>query len=453
MAQEQWKGKWKPVRELGGGGQGTTYEVTSISDSSRSGVLKLLKRDGDEQARARMAHEAINLETLAKLGVKVPALLDHNTQHHGDTSIQLYIVMEFVQGETLDRVVKARGGRLTLEESVALARALCATIGAMHARDVLHRDLKPANLMVRDFETADVVVLDLGLSFDRENKQETRTRTGETMKNELMALPEMTVLGGNRRDPRSDITNIVSIFFYCLTGHLPGHLRDGRNRPPHQWEGMAVRHLLAGDPRRDQVEYLFDMGFETDIEVRFQTIKELEERLELVLSARATKKDPLQLDAEMGALLRKRNRQFQLQEFIPAARVIEGHLQKSLQTLTKAKTYEIGMGGMTIEQPLPPAIDKVYDIPFAITVRIRLFPHRRHIKFMVGAKAERCVVLSTVLGQDQNGQMFPPSPWEEVAWFNPTEPPSEERVSAWLNDRVTEAMEFLGKAVAVDSIP
>src|SRR5205823_4701448 len=97
MADEQWKAKWNPVRDLGGGGQGTTYEVTSLTDPLRRGVLKLLNRDGDQQARARMAHEAINLETLAKQGVKVPALLDHNTPQFPDTTVQLYIVMEFVQ--------------------------------------------------------------------------------------------------------------------------------------------------------------------------------------------------------------------------------------------------------------------------------------------------------------------------------------------------------------------
>ncbi len=82
-----------------------------------------------------------------------------------------------------------RGGHLSLEHSLAIARDLAKTISRMHSPEinVLHRDLKPANLMIRDFKNADVVVLDLGLSFDRENEQNFLTGTGETIKNELIA--------------------------------------------------------------------------------------------------------------------------------------------------------------------------------------------------------------------------------------------------------------------------
>jgi serine/threonine-protein kinase len=234
MSARIWEKNWKIVRELGAGGQGTAHEVVSINDPARRGVLKRLIKDKvhDDQARARMAIEAINLDKLAKLGVKVPARIEHNTELYGDTSIELYIVMEFVAGETLDRVVRARGGGLGLEQSIAITGELCRTIKAMHSQGVLHRDLKPANLMVRDFDKPDVVVLDLGLSFDRQENQESHTRTGETIKNELIALPERTLHGADRRDQRSDVTTIVCVFFYCLTGELPGYLRDERDRPP-----------------------------------------------------------------------------------------------------------------------------------------------------------------------------------------------------------------------------
>src|SRR5262245_54150515 len=136
MAEEQWKTNWKELSILGAGWQGTTRKVASLANPAQVGVLKLSNWDNDEQARARMAHEAINLETLAKVGVtKVPALIEHNTQHFGDKGVQLYIVMEFVAGETLDHVVNARGGPLTVEQSVAITRDLCSTISAMHAID------------------------------------------------------------------------------------------------------------------------------------------------------------------------------------------------------------------------------------------------------------------------------------------------------------------------------
>jgi serine/threonine protein kinase len=450
MAQGAWQEKWESVRELSAGGQGTTYEVNSLNDRTQRGVLKLLNRDDDPQARARMAHEAINLETLAKQGVRVPALLDHNTQQHSDPTIQLYLVMEFVRGDTLDRVVKAQGGRLTLEKSVAIARDLCTTMAAMHAQQVLHRDLKPANLMVRDFEKADLVVLDLGLSFDRARNQETQTRTGEKIKNEFIALPEATTRAGDRRDQRSDITNVVCVLFYCLTGQLPELLRDERNRAPHQRDGAMIRQLLGKDPRAEEVEYLFDTGFEYDIEARFQTMKELEARLELVLRSSAPKKkDPLQLDAEMGAELRKRHRKLQLKEYLPAAQGIQAPLAARVQHLAGAKTFAVSIVGVSYPLALPIGIDLVCEL-LAIAVAVREFQPQRYIKFAVGAKADRCVVLCGVGGLDKNSGQFAPTAWQELGWFSPAEPPKPERVAAWVDDQVTAAMESLKQELASD---
>jgi serine/threonine-protein kinase len=449
MPEEQWKTKWRQVRELGQGGQGTTYEVTSLAAPEQRGVMKLLKHENNQQARARIAHEAINLGSLAKQGVKVPGLLDHNTQHYNDLNIQLYIVMEFVPGNTLNREVEARGGRLPLEQALALTRDLCATISSMHARDVLHRDLKPANLMVRDFDKVDLVVLDLGLSFDRERKQETQTRTGETIKNELIALPEANTPSGDRRDKRSDITNIVCVFFYCLTGHLPVLLRDQRNLAPHEREGLAMRQVMAGDDRQDQVASLLDTGFAVDVDMRFQTIKELDDRLSLVLTASGTMtKDPLQLDAELGVLMRKRNRRFRLNEFVPAAQAIQQHMMAYVQTLSQTKTFLVNLGGVTYNIPLPAGIDPVYEIPVAIQVGIRNFSVRRQIKLTVGAKGDNCVLLCAVGEADSQGRFVLPKSWEELGWFNPEDSPNVERVLDWIKRKVASAMDAVVKEEA-----
>jgi serine/threonine protein kinase len=296
--------------------------------------------------------------------------------------------MELVEGKTLDKVVQDRGGKLTLDQSVAIGLSLCETMGAMHGLDMLHRDIKPANLMVRDLASADIVVLDLGLSFDRLAKQETQTRPSETIKNELISLPEMTIHGGNRRDPRSDITCIVSVFFFCLTGRVPSQLIDERKRPPHHRDGMSVRQLFVGDPRQQQVEYLFDTGFDPDIESRFQTVKELQDRLTLVLHATpTTKKDIRQLDLEMGAWLRKHNRPFQLREFAPSAQSLETLIIKHVQGLADLSHFEIGMGGVSMQVALPPGIDLVREMGATLTVAISGSQPGRMIKFVVGAKS------------------------------------------------------------------
>src|SRR5436189_111860 len=80
---------------------------------------------------------------------------------------------------------------------------LCGTVAAAHRERVLHRDLKPANIIVRNFEKADLVIVDYGLSFNEtENEGEHLTDEDERIANQFISLDEMTAPGGDKRDPR-----------------------------------------------------------------------------------------------------------------------------------------------------------------------------------------------------------------------------------------------------------
>ena len=442
MAEEQWTKKWRQVRELGKGGQGTTYEVRSLADDKQIGVLKLLRDDSDLQARRRMAREAINLDGLSNERIKVPKLLDHNTQHYSNMSIQMYLVMEYISGDTLDTAVMKRGGRLSLEQSVALASDICVTIAAMHKQDILHRDLKPANLIVRDFETSDLIVVDLGLSFDRTREQETVTQTGETMKNELLALPEAITATGDRRDKRSDITNIVAVFYYCLSGCLAGHLRDQHNLAPHHRSGQKLENLLPGDGRGQQVEYLLDLGFTYDIEGRFQSIDDLQTRLGNVLRpVGVVNRDPVLTDMRLGAKLRLTDRKLQLHEYLPVAHNLQNAIQGHVSTLAQqVKTFTLSLAGIGVNLTPPTGVDTVLEIGAAIMIGIRTRPDSRIINLHIGAKGDRCVLLQTVR-TNQGGAVGPATHWNEVAWFDPSNPLNQDLVIKWTNDLVSTVME------------
>jgi serine/threonine protein kinase len=149
-----WSDKWKVESKLSRGGQGTTWLATLQADSTRQAVLNNQK---SEQARARMRREAVALDTLAKSGVKVPAVVDGNTEAYADPAVPLYLVTEFIPGKTLTDEVRQRG-RISLDQAAAFALDLCGTVAAAHRDNVLHRDLKPANIVVRNRSPADLVV-------------------------------------------------------------------------------------------------------------------------------------------------------------------------------------------------------------------------------------------------------------------------------------------------------
>jgi hypothetical protein len=184
------------------------------------------------------------------------------------------------------------------------------------------------------------------------------------------------------------------------------------------------------------------------IQDRFQTIEELEARLELLVrAATSKKKDPLQLDAEAGPILRKRHRQLQIQEYLPAAQQVASHLQGAVQELgAKIKSFVVGAGGGANRPELPSGVDRVYDADSGIVVTIRNMQSEQvRWTFTVGAKGENCVLLGAKIIITPGSPNVAPTSWEEVAWFLPSEPPGAEFMSNWVRTNVSEAMEFLMK--------
>src|SRR2546428_570594 len=100
MPQENWKSKWKVVRELTPGGQGYTYLVHPASDTSANArfVLKQLKDQKTKERRERMLQEVTNLRLLDHLGVA--KFVDSNADQY-KTDESLYLVTEYIEGPDL----------------------------------------------------------------------------------------------------------------------------------------------------------------------------------------------------------------------------------------------------------------------------------------------------------------------------------------------------------------
>jgi serine/threonine protein kinase len=143
-----WLNSWESIRSLGKSGQGETALVKNISQPAPRGLLKTVRNNKSGQARGRMRMEVTHLGTLSFAGVKVPAVLESNVEQFKDEGIPLYFVMDFIEGDTLEEVVRTKGP-LPLETADRMAFDLGATISAAHEMGVFHRDLKPANIMVR----------------------------------------------------------------------------------------------------------------------------------------------------------------------------------------------------------------------------------------------------------------------------------------------------------------
>jgi serine/threonine protein kinase len=145
--------------ELGRGAMGVTYKAFDV-DLHCPVTLKVISDRylGDESARLRFLREA-----RAAASVRHPNVA--SVFHLGRTGENYFYAMEFVEGETLEKLIK-RSGRVKVRLALEIARQVAAGLGAVHEQNLVHRDIKPTNIMVRLKEEGAVTakIIDLGLA-------------------------------------------------------------------------------------------------------------------------------------------------------------------------------------------------------------------------------------------------------------------------------------------------
>src|SRR6202158_610922 len=148
----------KPL-ELGRGAMGVTYKAFDV-DLRYPVTLKVISKKylGDESARLRFLREA-----RAAASVRHPNVA--SVFHLGRTGENYFYAMEFVEGETLENLIK-RSGRLEVKLTLEIATQVAAGLAAVHEQNLVHRDIKPTNIMVRLKEERSVTakIIDLGLA-------------------------------------------------------------------------------------------------------------------------------------------------------------------------------------------------------------------------------------------------------------------------------------------------
>src|ERR1700675_4914941 len=130
----------KPA-ELGRGAMGVTYKAFDV-DLRCPVTLKVISERylGDESARLRFLREA-----RAAASVRHPNVA--SVFHLGRTGENYFYAMEFVEGETLEELIR-RSGRLEVMLALEIATQVAAGLGAVHKQKLVHRDIKPSNIMV-----------------------------------------------------------------------------------------------------------------------------------------------------------------------------------------------------------------------------------------------------------------------------------------------------------------
>jgi len=200
-------GKYRFLAHLGRGGMGTVYKAVDET-LDRVVAIKILNPDvADEKVIARFVSEATALARLNH-----PEIATIYELFRSDSG--LLMVMEFVRGETLDKVSQ-RTGVLSPDHAAYLIDKVLSALAHAHGAGIVHCDIKPANLMITEF--GGVKVMDFGVA--RVRGAGHATIDGYLMGTPAYMPPEQVL--GDKVDGRADIYAAGVVLYRLLTGALP----------------------------------------------------------------------------------------------------------------------------------------------------------------------------------------------------------------------------------------
>ena len=233
-------GGYTLVRLIGEGGMGKVYLATAVV-GGRQVALKVLRAElsADENLRHRFRREA-----RAAAEMQHPNLVQ--VLDLGDADGRDYLVIQYVDGETLEKRI-ARTGRLTLEFVLGMLSQIAPALDALHAHGVVHRDLKTSNILLDQENTA--FLTDFGLAKGR--GYTALTRADQVVGTLDYLAPEL--VRGEDATAASDVYALGCIVFECLAGEPPfahkdlthvglAHLSE---QPPDLTEKAGVPPLVA----------------------------------------------------------------------------------------------------------------------------------------------------------------------------------------------------------------
>lgn len=232
---------------------GTTTLAAIDGRTGAAVVVKTARSDRLARGtRLRLLHEAEVLRRLNGRGL-VP-LVDA-----GEADDMVFLAMPRIAGRTLADRLAIR--RLSVAETVQVARDLLSALATVHGHDVLHRDIKPSNVMIGDSGAA--TLIDFGLA--RSGSLDASVRD-EPVGTARYTSPEQAGLVHREVDERSDLYSLGVLLFECLTGRVPFEgrtvgevLRQHLSAPPPTVSAYVadvptalaqiVQRLLRKDPR------------------------------------------------------------------------------------------------------------------------------------------------------------------------------------------------------------
>jgi tRNA A-37 threonylcarbamoyl transferase component Bud32 len=206
-------GRYEILSELGRGAMGVVYKARDPK-INRVVAVKTISLAGqsaeeEQEYRERFFREAEAAGRLSHPGIVTIFDVGEEPDTHAP-----YIVMEYVGGQSLDKLLSREGHKLPVEAALQLTLELAEALDCAHGQGVVHRDLKPANILLTEdghAKIADFGVAKLNLA--------NHTLAGRALGTPAYMSPEQ--LNGENVDGRSDLFSLGVVLYTVLTGYRP----------------------------------------------------------------------------------------------------------------------------------------------------------------------------------------------------------------------------------------
>jgi serine/threonine-protein kinase len=283
-------GRYEVVSELGRGSMGAVYKARD-PQIGRTVAIKIiltanLSAEALEQYKQRFMREAQAAGQMSHPGI----VTIHDIAE--DASGQPFLVMEFIEGIGLDRLLVPGAERLPVERCLDIGIQVAEALEYAHRRGVVHRDIKPANILlthdgrakIADFGIAKLAGVQL-------------TQTGQMMGTPAFMSPEQ--FSGGAVDARSDLFSLGAMLYWMLTGEKPfgGESLTVVSFRVVYTEPIPANRINPALP--PELETVLARCLAKNPADRYASCRELAEDLKAIQGGRAIKTQPVPVPAPM----------------------------------------------------------------------------------------------------------------------------------------------------------
>lgn len=266
--------KYKLEELLGVGGMAAVYAATHRNGGRVAVKVLHVELSRMKDVRARFLREGYAANKVGHSGVV--RILDDDEAPDGC----VFLVMELLEGQTVEALRQASGGKLPIEEAVRIGVDVLDVLSAAHLQRIIHRDIKPENVFIT---TAGVTkLMDFGIA--RVLDASIATGAGALMGTPAFMSPEQAGGRNAEVDARSDVWSVGALLFMLLSGHEVHVARTSAEQMIYAATQPARSVLLLAPDLPNDIVHVVDTALAFEPRRRWQTAQAMRNALRYAAS-------------------------------------------------------------------------------------------------------------------------------------------------------------------------